>query len=177
MLEHDDLREVVDQLVDHRHRRVHTGRLRKVLQADRDLGAEQLRHVGVVVVDLFVCLQVGHGRQHDAGGTLVHGGFRQALHVPVRRVAHTHHHRCARADAPQHTVHHGQRFRFGELGRLAHHAEDGEARDALLQVEVGQAVGAFQVQFTTVGEGCRGNDVDAFRRLADLGWGHEDSLG
>src|SRR6218665_1332960 len=66
--------------------------------------------------------------------------------------------------------------RCGRCRGFAHHAEDGQAGDTLVKVEVRQAVGAGQIELAVVGERRGGDDVDAGRVFTKFFGGHSGSF-
>ena len=129
-------------------------------------GPERLEDLGIVIVDAVVALEPWRRRHHDAGGARDHDLVRQPPHVLEAGMAHAHDHLAVAGARPITRFTTDERLVGGELVRLAHHAEQGEAMDAAAQIEVGQRVDALQVERALVGERRGGDDVDAFGGFA-----------
>src|SRR5690606_17482278 len=114
---------------------------------------------------LIVGAQPWRRCDHDARGAVIHYLARQFPHRGERWRADTDDHRYPIPRFAQHP----ERERFGlgggELVRLAHHAEDGDAVDAALDVEVDELPDTVQVERAVVPKRRHRDDEDALSFL------------
>ena len=72
MLQHHQLREVVDHSVEAFHGKVNSGRLGIILEAERYVRTEVLDHLRIVVVKLLIRVQSGYRSHHHPCAACVH---------------------------------------------------------------------------------------------------------
>ena len=149
-----------DDAGDHRRRHEHAGRIRIVLDHERHVVADRLHGVGVIGDDLVVGLERRRRRDHHAARAGIHHVLHQRAHRGEARRGRADHHRQA-IDPPHHLTCQRDRFRMGQLRRLAHDAEHRDAGDAAADVEIHQPVEARAVDRAVLGERRRRDDVDA----------------
>ena len=161
MLEDLDLAQIVDQAVEQADREMDAGRLRIVLEDQRHVLADRLAELMQVALDLLVGREPGGRRHHDRGRTQRHGIAGQRRERREPGAADADHHRHLARDLAERRLDHQARLVVGELVRLAHHAEDGDAVDAGVDVEADQPLQALQVERALVGKRCRGDHEHA----------------
>ena len=161
----------------HRQRKLHAvvGE-RVVLHAERHVLAQRLGGHLVVGHRLVVGPHGSPRPDHHAGGTQVHHAPRELAHGGEARRGDAHDHRHPAVHAREHPLHVGTRLVGRELGRFAHHAQDGEAGHAAVEVEVREAVGALEVERAIVPEGRHGDEVDALGGFVESGHGGRKTL-
>jgi hypothetical protein len=145
---------------DHRGRHHDARRIGIVLHHEWHVAADRLDGVGVIRHDLVVGLERARRRDHHAARAGIHDVFGERAHLGEARRRDADHHRQA-VHAPHHLARQRDGLRVGELGRLAHDAEDSHAGDAAADVEVHQPVEARGIDRAILGERRRRDDVDA----------------
>ena len=126
---------------------------------------DRLCRVAEIGGDLVVRARGRRRGDHHAGGAYLHRRSRELTHRGKAGGgdADDDWQPRARYNLP------GQRQRFlvRELRCLAHHAEDGDAVDAGLDIEIDHAVDAGEVDRTIFGKRRGGDDVDAGCRVIE----------
>jgi hypothetical protein len=141
-----------------------------VLHAERNVPEGGRGHL-VVGDGLVVRAHRGAGADHHAGSTEVHHAPREFSHRREARRGDAHDDGHLAAHAGEHALHVVLALAGGELGGLAHDAEHREARGALVEVEIGEAVGALEVEGAVVPEGRHRDEVDAAGGFVEAGHG------
>ncbi len=170
VLEHDAGGALLDDPHDHFRCHDHVGGERVILDHPRHIRADGLDGIGVVGDDLVVGLEGRRRRDHHACCTRIHDLGGQARHGGKA---------CGRnadddGNAPRHRgddlTGEGQSLIGGQLGRLAHDAENRQASGAGLEIGLDHTVRGSRIDPPVALEGRGADDVDAGGRTREQGF-------
>jgi hypothetical protein len=148
------------------------GRLRVVLQDHRHGLADRLADLMEVALDLLIGGEAGGRRDHDPSRAHRHGIAGELCDVREPGCADADNNGKLARDLLQRSLDDQARFVMGELLRLAHHAEHGDAVHAGIDIEADQALEALQVESPLLGEGRGRDDEHALGTFLDQMAGH-----
>jgi hypothetical protein len=138
-----------------------------VLVDDGHGRANGVAHLRVVGGNLIVGAQAGHRRHEHRAGPVIDSHARKVAQGHEAGIAGADDDRDATGHAGEHVPDERHRLPKGELGRLAHHAQDRDPVHALLEVELDEGVRAREIELPLLGKRRGGDDEYAARRFVE----------